>query len=137
MQGLNILLPYACDSKEHGPEDWAELQRRAIELGKGSFQFAFAFDHRRDEREAGLSIYPDNFAHVLGTPLTLLDAPGHTAYVRNQASVASFADTALLCVSADSNLYASLGTAHIGNLANCLGGVPQGDDGAQVFCHHR
>jgi hypothetical protein len=123
-KGLSILLPYSCESPYHPPERWAALQRCAHDYCRGSKLFAFAFDSRRDERDRGTTVYPDNFAHVLEAHVTLLDAPGRPQYGRNQAAVVALADAALLCVSADSDLERSLRTGCSDN----RGGIDEGDD---------
>ena len=60
------------------------MENLALEMGKGSFKFAFLVDKLIDERERGLTIEISKWSmHTLKNFFTIINAPGHRDFVKN------------------------------------------------------
>ncbi len=98
----------------------AEYKKKAEEMGKGTFEFAWVMDRLKEERERGLTI--DVMHQRFDTDkyyFTIIDAPGHRDFVKNMITGTSQADAAVMVVAAPEGIMAQ--TREHAFLARTLG----------------
>lgn len=97
-----------------------EYRKKAEEMGKGTFEFAWVMDKLKEERERGITI--DVMHQRFDTDkyyFTIIDAPGHRDFVKNMITGTSQADAAVMVVSAPEGIMAQ--TREHAFLARTLG----------------
>jgi elongation factor 1-alpha len=108
------------DTGAMSEQDMKKLKEEAAKYNKPTFEFAFAMDELKEERERGITI---DIAHkdfkTAKYYFTIIDAPGHKDFVKNMITGASQADAAVLVCGANEGMQQQ--TREHAQLAKILG----------------
>jgi elongation factor 1-alpha len=120
-------------------QEMKKLREEAVKNGKVGFEFAFAMDKFKEERERGVTIGL-SYQKIMTQKyqVTIIDAPGHRDFVKNMITGASQADAAFLVVAAKEGvqpqtkehlwLLRTMGVEQLGVLVNKMDTVSYKED---------
>jgi elongation factor 1-alpha len=120
-------------------QEMKKLREEAVKNGKVGFEFAFAMDKFKEERERGVTIGL-SYQKIMTQKyqVTIIDAPGHRDFVKNMITGASQADAAFLVVAAKEGvqpqtkehlwLLRTMGVEQLGVLVNKMDTVDYKED---------